>query len=61
MCQATIYLDGKEIMQNVTMVEILPEVRRNGSQENRHLNLARIWLVRFGKSGNLNNTIIFSD
>jgi predicted RNA-binding protein len=25
MCQATIYLDGKEIMQDVTMVEILPE------------------------------------
>jgi predicted RNA-binding protein len=24
-CQATIYLDGKEIMQDVTMVEILPE------------------------------------
>lgn len=25
MCQATIYLDGKEIMQDVTLVEILPE------------------------------------
>jgi predicted RNA-binding protein len=25
MCQATIYLDGKEIMQDVTQVEILPE------------------------------------
>ena len=28
MCQATIYLDGKEIMQNVTMVKILPEGTR---------------------------------
>jgi len=25
MCQATIYLDGKEIMQDVTQVEIVPE------------------------------------
>jgi predicted RNA-binding protein len=25
MCQATIYLDGKEIMQDVTLVEVLPE------------------------------------
>jgi predicted RNA-binding protein len=25
MCQATIYLDGKEIMQDVTLVEILPD------------------------------------
>ena len=25
MCQATIYLDGKEVMQDVTLVEILPE------------------------------------
>ena len=25
MCQATVYLDGKEIMQDVTLVEVLPE------------------------------------
>jgi len=25
MCQATIYLDGKEILQDVTLVEIMPE------------------------------------
>ena len=25
MCQATIYLDGEEIMEDVTLVEILPE------------------------------------
>jgi predicted RNA-binding protein len=25
MCQATIYLDGKEIMQDVTLVEPVPE------------------------------------
>jgi predicted RNA-binding protein len=25
MCQATIYLDGKEIMQDVTLVDILPD------------------------------------
>ena len=25
MCQATIYLDGEKIMEDVTLVEILPE------------------------------------
>jgi predicted RNA-binding protein len=25
MCQATVYLDGKEIMQDVTLVDILPD------------------------------------
>ena len=25
MCQATVFLDGKEILQDVTLVEILPE------------------------------------
>jgi predicted RNA-binding protein len=25
MCQATIFLNGKEIMQDVTLVEVLPE------------------------------------
>jgi predicted RNA-binding protein len=25
MCQATIFLDGKETMQDVTLVEVLPE------------------------------------
>ena len=25
MCQATVYLDGEEIMQDVTLVETLPE------------------------------------
>ena len=31
MCQATVYLDGEEIMQDVTLVEVLPEGVRLGT------------------------------